>query len=141
MNLVDVERLCEVAEVEFADIVVETIVLGVNELRLVLKDGSFIDLFSRQDRYRTMVCFLDQQSEKGGPWPGECRCGAWSKAPPGAPRLGKPEWTLGEISRDRPSAAYRSIPYLCPTTDTIFPARPSSPDPGPTQDPAPALQP
>ena len=61
MNLVDVERLCEVAEVEFADIVVETIVLGVNELRLVLKDGSFIDLFSRQDRYReierpTMMC-------------------------------------------------------------------------------------
>ena len=54
MSLVDVERLREIAEVEFADIVVEAWVPDLNELRVVLTDGSFIDVWfslKLQDRY------------------------------------------------------------------------------------------
>jgi len=43
MSLVDVERLREIAEVEFADIVADGYVPDLNELRIVLIDGSFID--------------------------------------------------------------------------------------------------
>lgn len=43
MNLVDVGRLRQVAEVEFADIVADGYVPDLNELRLVLIDGSFVD--------------------------------------------------------------------------------------------------
>ncbi|MFH1491497.1 MAG: DUF6516 family protein [Pseudomonadota bacterium] len=43
MNLVDVGRLREIAEVEFPDIVEEAIVPFANELRIILKDGSFVD--------------------------------------------------------------------------------------------------
>ena len=45
MSLVSIERLREIAEVEFADIVVEAFVLDINELRIVLTDGSFIDVW------------------------------------------------------------------------------------------------
>ena len=45
MNLVDVERLREIAEVEFADIVVEAIIPDLNELRIILTDGSFVDVW------------------------------------------------------------------------------------------------
>ena len=45
MRLVDVARLRELAEVEFADIVVEALIPDTNELRIVLKDGSFVDVW------------------------------------------------------------------------------------------------
>lgn len=45
MSVVDVERLREIAEVEFADIVVEAVVPDVNELRILLSDGSFVDVW------------------------------------------------------------------------------------------------
>ncbi len=45
MSLVDVERLRGIAEVEFADIVVEAFVPDVNELRIILTDGSFVDVW------------------------------------------------------------------------------------------------
>ncbi|MEO0249222.1 MAG: hypothetical protein ABIN58_06695 [candidate division WOR-3 bacterium] len=45
MSLVDVERLREIAELEFADIVAEAFVPDVNELRLILTDGSFVDIW------------------------------------------------------------------------------------------------
>ncbi len=45
MSLVDVERLREIAEVEFADIVVEAITPDINELRIILTDGSFVDVW------------------------------------------------------------------------------------------------
>jgi hypothetical protein len=45
MSLIHVERLCEIAQVEFADIVIEGYVPDLNELRLVLIDGSFIDVW------------------------------------------------------------------------------------------------
>ena len=54
MRLVDVEHLREIAEVEFADIVVEAYVPDLNELRIILTDGSFVDAwFSLKlaDRY------------------------------------------------------------------------------------------
>jgi hypothetical protein len=44
MSLVNVERLREIAEVEFADIVVEAFVPDINELRIILTDGSFVDV-------------------------------------------------------------------------------------------------
>ena len=47
MSLVDVERLREIAEVEFADIVAEASIPGINELRIILGDGSFVDVGSR----------------------------------------------------------------------------------------------
>ena len=45
MSLMDVERLREIAEVEFADIVVEAFGPGINELRIILIDGSFVDVW------------------------------------------------------------------------------------------------
>jgi hypothetical protein len=45
MTQVDVGRLREIAEVEFADIVKETIFPDANELRIILNDGSFVDVW------------------------------------------------------------------------------------------------
>jgi hypothetical protein len=45
VSLVDVAWLHEIAEVEFADIVVEAFSPGSNELRLILTDGSFVDVW------------------------------------------------------------------------------------------------
>ena len=44
MSLLDVERLRGSAEVEFADIVVDALSPGSNELRIILTDGSFVVL-------------------------------------------------------------------------------------------------
>ena len=43
MTQIDTERLREIAEIEFPDIVVETIILDINELRNIFDDGSFLD--------------------------------------------------------------------------------------------------
>jgi Family of unknown function (DUF6516) len=45
VSLTDVERLREIAQVEFADIVVEAIIPNINELRIILTDGSFVDVW------------------------------------------------------------------------------------------------
>ena len=45
MSVVDIERLREIAEVEFAEIVTEAIIPDANELRILLLDGSFIDIW------------------------------------------------------------------------------------------------
>ena len=42
MSWVDIKRLQQIAEVEFSGIVMDTIP-GLNELRIILTDGSFID--------------------------------------------------------------------------------------------------
>jgi hypothetical protein len=41
----DVERLREIAEVEFADLVVEAFSPGINELHIILTDSSFVDVW------------------------------------------------------------------------------------------------
>ncbi len=54
MSLVDIERLCTIAEVEYADIVVEAVIPGLNTLRVILRDGSFVDVWyslKLADRY------------------------------------------------------------------------------------------
>jgi len=45
VSLVDVERLRAIAEVEFAAIVVEAFSPGLNALRVILTDGSFVDVW------------------------------------------------------------------------------------------------
>jgi hypothetical protein len=45
MSLVDVEQLREIAEVEFADIVIEAFAPDINELRTMISDGSFVDVW------------------------------------------------------------------------------------------------
>ncbi len=45
MSLVDVERLREIAEVEFDDIVEQAYVPDINELRIILTDSSFVDVW------------------------------------------------------------------------------------------------
>lgn len=45
MSVVDIERLREIAEVEFGEIVTEAISPDTNELRIFLADGSFIDVW------------------------------------------------------------------------------------------------
>ncbi|MBT9161067.1 MAG: toxin-antitoxin system TumE family protein [Dehalococcoidia bacterium] len=45
MKFVDLDRLKEIAEIEFADIVTHTYSPGLNELRIILTDGSFVDLW------------------------------------------------------------------------------------------------
>ena len=44
MNLIDVVRLGEIAEIEFADIVTSARSPGTNLVRILLLDGSFIDV-------------------------------------------------------------------------------------------------
>ncbi len=45
MMPIDVQRLREIAEVEFATIVVEALVPDINQLRIILGDGSFVDVW------------------------------------------------------------------------------------------------
>jgi hypothetical protein len=45
MSHIDVKRLREIAETEFADIVVEVLAPGINELRIILTDGSLVDVW------------------------------------------------------------------------------------------------
>ena len=45
MTIVDMVRLQQIAEVEFAAIVTEASVPDLNELRIILNDGSFIDVW------------------------------------------------------------------------------------------------
>lgn len=45
MTLVNIPRLREIAEAEFGDIVVDTYSPGLNELRIILVDGSLIDVW------------------------------------------------------------------------------------------------
>jgi hypothetical protein len=45
MKRVDIARLREIAEVEFAAIVEDAIILDINELRIILIDGSFVDVW------------------------------------------------------------------------------------------------
>ena len=45
MSFVDVEKLREIAEVEFSDIIMDAFVSDINELRIILKDGSFVDIW------------------------------------------------------------------------------------------------
>jgi len=45
MTQVDIEQLRDIAEIEFSDIVREAISPDLNELRIILRDGSFIDIW------------------------------------------------------------------------------------------------
>lgn len=45
MRLIDIERLREIAEVEFADIVIEAFSSDLNELRIILSDNSFVEIW------------------------------------------------------------------------------------------------
>jgi hypothetical protein len=54
MSLVDTERLCKIAEVEFSDMVTEVLLPDLNEMRIILCDGSFVDIWyslKLTDRY------------------------------------------------------------------------------------------
>ena len=41
----DLERLSEIAAIEFADIVAEVFILDINECRILLKEGSLVDVW------------------------------------------------------------------------------------------------
>jgi len=43
--IIDSAKLRDVAEIEFSDIVEDVIIPDLNELRIVLKDGSFVDVW------------------------------------------------------------------------------------------------
>lgn len=45
MKLIDIEKLKEIAEVEFDGIVANAEVIDLNELRIFLKESSFIDVW------------------------------------------------------------------------------------------------
>ena len=45
MSLVDIEQLREIAEAEFADIVIEAFAPDINELRIMVSDSSFVDVW------------------------------------------------------------------------------------------------
>ena len=45
MSLVNVERLREIAEVEFSGLVEEAFVPDINAVRIILTDGSFVDIW------------------------------------------------------------------------------------------------
>jgi len=43
--IIDTEKLKEIAEIEFGDIVEDVLIADINELRIVFIDGSFIDIW------------------------------------------------------------------------------------------------
>ena len=43
--IVDLKKLKEIAEIEFQDIVDDSIITGINEIRIILKDSSFLDIW------------------------------------------------------------------------------------------------
>ena len=43
--IVDLDRLKDISEIEFYDIVRDTVINGINDLRIILVDGSFIDVW------------------------------------------------------------------------------------------------
>jgi len=43
--VVDVKKLREIAEIEFGDIVKDVIITDINELRIILTDNSFVDIW------------------------------------------------------------------------------------------------
>jgi hypothetical protein len=43
--IIDARRLKEIAEIEFSDIVEDVIITDINELRIILVDNSFIDVW------------------------------------------------------------------------------------------------
>ena len=45
MSPVDVQALRDIAEIEFGDVIVEAIIPGLNEVRIFVVDGSFIDVW------------------------------------------------------------------------------------------------
>lgn len=45
MNLIEVARLCEIAEIEFSDLVASARSPGTNQVRILVIDGSFIDVW------------------------------------------------------------------------------------------------
>ena len=45
MSQADIERLSEIASIEFADIVADVLLPDINELRILLVDGSFVDVW------------------------------------------------------------------------------------------------
>jgi hypothetical protein len=54
MSIVNTNRLREIAEIEFGEIVVDTDSSGINTLRIILTDGSLIDVWfslKLKDRY------------------------------------------------------------------------------------------
>jgi len=47
MTVIDVHRLREIAEVEFDAVVLEAYVPDLNELRIFIQDGSFVDVWRK----------------------------------------------------------------------------------------------
>jgi hypothetical protein len=45
MSVVDAASLQEIAETEFADIVIEALIPDLNQIRILLRDGSFVDVW------------------------------------------------------------------------------------------------
>jgi hypothetical protein len=45
VSLVNIERLREIAEIEFADVVIAVMIPDLNALRIFLTDGSFVDVW------------------------------------------------------------------------------------------------
>ena len=45
MSRVNIDRLREIAAIEFADIIVETFTSDMNELRIIFSEGSFVDVW------------------------------------------------------------------------------------------------
>jgi len=43
--IIDIKELKEIAEIEFSDIVEDVVLPDINELRIILIDGSFIDIW------------------------------------------------------------------------------------------------
>ncbi len=43
--IIDIKELKEIAEIEFSDIVEDVVLPDINELRIILTDGSFIDIW------------------------------------------------------------------------------------------------
>jgi len=43
--IINAERLKDIAEIEFSDIVEDVIITDINELRIILIDGSFVDIW------------------------------------------------------------------------------------------------
>jgi len=64
VHIINIEKLSEIAEIEFSDII-EDVIPGLNRLRILLREGSFIDIWysiTNPDRY---ACHWERKSIDG----------------------------------------------------------------------------
>jgi len=64
MNVIDIDKLAQISEIEFSDIVEDTI-SGLNRMRIFLRDSTFIDIWYSLTNYDRYAYHWDRKNIDG----------------------------------------------------------------------------